>query len=201
MMPNYNEQLWTSIRPSVLRAGNKLKFGQNPRLMTKLLATGHAYIAEASAQDAICGIGISVTDAQRGMPHKGENLRGKALMQVKTELLQSAPVLPGNTNSASHHLDNTFPKKAKLQQTSNADATVKTQTKAEIKGDCKGGCSTHDVLCSYGYCYECCFNNECSCTEVPTIKSARIGKPKQKKPDMQVLAKLEPCALESLNPS
>ena len=188
MMPNYNEQLWTSIRPSVLRTGNKLKFGQNPRLMTKLLATGNAYIAEASAQDAICGIGISVTDAQRGMPHKGENLLGKALMQVRTELLQNAPVLPGNTQSASHQrLNDRSPKKAKLQQTLSADATVNTQTKAEIKGDCKGGCNTRDVLCNYGYCYECCFNIECSCTEMPTIKSARIGKPKQKKPDMQLL--------------
>ena len=207
MMPNYDEQMWSSIRPAVLRAGNKLKFGQNPQLMTKLLATGQAYIAEASAQDAICGIGISVTDAQGGMPHKGDNLLGKALMQVRTELLQGAPILPGKPDNADSYqtaLNNAFPKKAKLQQTTNAEPTVQAQPKPEVKGDCKGDCKTHDVLCNYGYCYECCFNNECSCSEkhphpnqldgnapkaveMPTIKSAREGKPKQTKQDMQVL--------------
>ena len=105
-MPNYNEQMWSSIRPAVLKAGNKLKFGQNPKLMTKLLATRHAYIAEASARDAICGIGISVTDAQRGMPHKGENLLGKALMQVRTELLQDAPILPARQHRQCRFLPN-----------------------------------------------------------------------------------------------
>ena len=62
-MPNYNEDLWSQIRPAVLLAGNTLKFGQNSNLSSKLLLTSLSHLAEASATDAICGIGISVKDA------------------------------------------------------------------------------------------------------------------------------------------
>ena len=86
-MPNYNEDLWSQIRPAVLLAGNTLKFGQNPRLSSKLLLTSLSYLAEASATDAICGIGISVKDAYLGSEHQGQNLLGKALMEVRAKLL------------------------------------------------------------------------------------------------------------------
>ena len=73
-MPNYNEEVWSQIRPSVLLAGNTLKFGQNSELSSKLIHTSTSRLAEASASDTICGIGISVADAYNGAKHRGQNL-------------------------------------------------------------------------------------------------------------------------------
>ena len=86
-MPNYNEEVWSQIRPAVLLAGNTLKFGQNSGLSSKLLQTSSSHLAEASAADTICGIGISVADAYSGAKHRGQNLLGVALMEVRSNLL------------------------------------------------------------------------------------------------------------------
>ena len=86
-MPDYNEGLWSQIRPAVLRAGNTLKFNQNPGLSSKLMLTSLSYLAEESATDAISGIGISVKDAYLGPEHQGQNLLGVALMEVRSSLL------------------------------------------------------------------------------------------------------------------
>ena len=87
-MPNYNEEVWSQIRPSVLLAGNTLKFGQNSELSSRLIHTSTSHLAEASASDTICGIGISVADAYNGDKHRGQNLLGIALMKVRSNLLQ-----------------------------------------------------------------------------------------------------------------
>jgi ribA/ribD-fused uncharacterized protein len=87
-MSNYNEEVWSQIRPSVLLAGNTLKFGQNSDLSSKLIHTSTSHLAEASASDTICGIGISVADAYNGARHRGQNLLGIALMEVRSSLLQ-----------------------------------------------------------------------------------------------------------------
>ena len=86
-MPNYNEDLWSQVRHVVLLAGNTLKFGQNSNLSSRLLLTSLSHLAEASAYDAICGIGISVKDAYRGAKHQGQNLLGIAPMEVRSNLL------------------------------------------------------------------------------------------------------------------
>ena len=69
-MPNYNEEVWSKIRPAVLLASNTLKFGQSSALSSKLLRTSSSHLAEASVTDTICGIDISVADAYGGAEHR-----------------------------------------------------------------------------------------------------------------------------------
>ena len=70
-MSNYNEEVLSQIRPAVLLAGNTLKFGQNSALSSTLLLTSSSHLAEASATDTVCGIGISIADAYGGAKHRG----------------------------------------------------------------------------------------------------------------------------------
>ena len=89
-MSNYSEDQWSQIRPTVLLAGNTRKFCQNSSLSSRLLLTSLSHLVEASATGAICGIGISVKDAYRGAKHRGRNLLGIALMEVRSSLLLHA---------------------------------------------------------------------------------------------------------------
>jgi ribA/ribD-fused uncharacterized protein len=68
--------------------GCRAKFQQNEMLATRLLQTGRKPIAEASPSDTIFGIGLAPNNplAQDPANWKGQNLLGKALMQVREEL-------------------------------------------------------------------------------------------------------------------
>ncbi|OAQ81364.1 hypothetical protein VFPBJ_03948 [Purpureocillium lilacinum] len=59
-------------------------------LREMLLATGEREIVEASPYDSIWGIGFTERDAEGMREHWGENLLGKALMEVRSELRESA---------------------------------------------------------------------------------------------------------------
>lgn len=85
---NFNARIWDEHKLNIVIAGNKLKFGQNPDLRKKLLSTGDAILCEASPYDNIWGIGMSVKDAGWNNPQswQGENLLGKALMEVRKYL-------------------------------------------------------------------------------------------------------------------
>ena len=74
---------WDSHKYELVVQGNRLKFGQNPRLMQVLKSTSGKTLVEAAANDRVWGIGISVEDACRGVQWRGENLLGKALMVVR----------------------------------------------------------------------------------------------------------------------
>ncbi|UNI19240.1 hypothetical protein JDV02_005437 [Purpureocillium takamizusanense] len=58
-------------------------------LREMLMATGDREIVEASPYDAIWGIGFTERDAEAMREHWGENLLGKALMEVRRELRES----------------------------------------------------------------------------------------------------------------
>lgn len=80
--------IWQEHAFNIVVVGNLEKFTQNKRLGDILVSTNSAIIAEASPYDRIWGIGLSATDPKSRDPQKwrGENLLGKALMEVREVL-------------------------------------------------------------------------------------------------------------------
>lgn len=83
---NYNEDIWKSMRYNVMLNALRLKFSQNDNLCKLLLDTGEDIIVEANPFDRIWSIGIGIVKAQQGTPWRGQNLLGKALMEIRKEL-------------------------------------------------------------------------------------------------------------------
>jgi len=82
---HWDQDKWDKHKYAIVCQGTRLKT-TNKKVRKVLLGTGHASLAEASAKDRIWGIGVSVKDALQGKQWRGENLLGKALMQVRGEL-------------------------------------------------------------------------------------------------------------------
>lgn len=80
---NFNTDLWNKHCRTIVEQGNYLKFSQNKKLGEFLFSTGDEIIAEASPYDRIWGIGLSREDAEKGVPWKGTNWLGEALMSVR----------------------------------------------------------------------------------------------------------------------
>lgn len=78
---NYDDKIWSSIRFGVMHNILYYKFSQNNVLRDKLLSTGDAELYEASPYDKIWGIGSDNVEEV-----KGQNLLGKALMEVREAL-------------------------------------------------------------------------------------------------------------------
>jgi ribA/ribD-fused uncharacterized protein len=85
---NYDEQIWGAVRYEVVVKGNYAKFSQNDNLKKILLETKDAILVEASPYDRIWGVGISKENPDIYNPAKwrGQNLLGKALMEVRKQL-------------------------------------------------------------------------------------------------------------------
>lgn len=91
---NFKIDDWSQVSYSIMLAGLKLKFKQNPDLASKLLETGSKNIYEASPYDKIWGIGLDPSKAftleKEGKFDtnnlNGMNLLGKALMEVRKEM-------------------------------------------------------------------------------------------------------------------
>lgn len=75
---------WEEVKYEIMVAGCRAKFTGHPTFMKTLLDTGDCLIAEDSPQDFIWGI----RDGHGGFT--GENLLGKALMQVREEICAAA---------------------------------------------------------------------------------------------------------------
>ena len=84
----YNENLWKTIRPQVMRRGLRAKFQQNPELLLQLLGTGSAILCECAPRDAIWGIGLAADDPRSDdtKEWRGRNLLGRALMRVREDM-------------------------------------------------------------------------------------------------------------------
>lgn len=78
---NYDDNIWSRNRYNIMIDILYAKFSQNSNLMDKLLITGKAELFEASPYDKIWGIGSSDVNIING-----ENLLGKALMEVRSKL-------------------------------------------------------------------------------------------------------------------
>lgn len=77
-------------------AGTIAKFGQNPKLKGKLLATGDQLLVEAASRDRVWGIGYTAKHAMSYQQHWGENRLGKALMEAREHLRQEDSKMDDN---------------------------------------------------------------------------------------------------------
>jgi ribA/ribD-fused uncharacterized protein len=84
----YNENTWSKIRFDIMVKILKAKFSQNDLLRNVLLSTENRVIVEASPTDRIWGIGLGEDDLgiEDESNWKGQNLLGKALMEVREYL-------------------------------------------------------------------------------------------------------------------
>jgi ribA/ribD-fused uncharacterized protein len=83
---NFNPSVWDSVKHDLVKTGLREKFNQNPVLKSYLLKYKGYQIVEASPEDRIWGIGFSEFDAIENIDHWGENLLGKILTELATEL-------------------------------------------------------------------------------------------------------------------
>jgi ribA/ribD-fused uncharacterized protein len=88
----FDQQTWNDRKLKLVMLGNLYKFRQNPELGHILLGTDGKVLVEASPYDKIWGIGLRDNHPDACDPSKwpGQNLLGKALMQVRHKLLAEA---------------------------------------------------------------------------------------------------------------
>ena len=82
------EATWLAQRFDIVVRGNLAKFGQSDKLRRTLADTGDRELVEASPRDRIWGIGLRADDPRVHDPAQwqGENLLGKALVEVRRQL-------------------------------------------------------------------------------------------------------------------
>ncbi len=83
---NYNDKVWAEKRYQIVYEAVYAKFTQDEKVASILLGTKNGRIVEAASYDRIWGIGYSVNNALSNKARWGQNLLGKALMQVRGEL-------------------------------------------------------------------------------------------------------------------
>lgn len=91
---DFKQEIWDKQCFEIVVRGNLAKFAQNEDLKLWLLATAPGVLVEASPVDSIWGIGLHKKDPQTSDPRRwqGRNLLGFALMRVRDELAQAAPL-------------------------------------------------------------------------------------------------------------
>jgi ribA/ribD-fused uncharacterized protein len=92
----FTDASWDEVKSGVVVAGTIAKFGQNPKLKGKLLATGDRLLVEAASRDRVWGIGYTAKHAMSYRQHWGENRLGKALMEAREHLRQEDTKRDGN---------------------------------------------------------------------------------------------------------
>lgn len=88
----FNESTWNQHKFNIVVNGNLFKFSQNEDLKKQLLETGDKILVEGSPYDKIWGVGLKWDDPKilDEKNWQGENLLGKALMEVRTKLRNGA---------------------------------------------------------------------------------------------------------------
>lgn len=84
----FEKGIWDDNKYQIMVKGLYLKFEQNPEIKKRLLATGDKVLVEGSPYDKIWGVGLHygddlILDEKNWL---GENLLGKALMEVREML-------------------------------------------------------------------------------------------------------------------
>lgn len=96
---NYDEELWSRLRFTVVTFGNYLKFRSNPELRTFLESTGNRTLVEAAWYDSVWGVKLSQDDDSilDEANWQGQNLLGKALMTVRDSFKEWREIELGRT--------------------------------------------------------------------------------------------------------
>ncbi len=84
---NFDNKLWDDNKVNIVKTGIRLKFEQNFVISQMLVATGQKHLVEASNSDRIWGIGYSSKNALQNLNSWGQNLLGKILMDIRSELI------------------------------------------------------------------------------------------------------------------
>lgn len=84
---NFDEAVWASARVDLMTEIVTAKFKQNPDLMSLLLNTGDALLAEANNFDKFWGCGLRASDSAINNPKKwpGKNVLGNILMNIRDD--------------------------------------------------------------------------------------------------------------------
>jgi hypothetical protein len=85
---NFDVEKWNDYKFDIVCQGNLLKFFQNKEAMIELLKTGNKILVEGSPYDKVWGVGLKWDDPKilSEKNWQGENLLGKALMEVRETL-------------------------------------------------------------------------------------------------------------------
>ena len=86
---NFDKSIWDKEKYEIMKTGIRYKFSQNIKLKKKLIQTGNKKLYEASKYDKIWGIGMTQQEAKEieEANFPGENLLGKALMEIRQEFI------------------------------------------------------------------------------------------------------------------
>lgn len=89
MIRGYDDEIWNEVKFNIVKRNNYLKFSQNPGWKELLIYTQGYELVEASPYDTIYGIGLSEDDPLilNSENWRGENLLGKALMEVRKMII------------------------------------------------------------------------------------------------------------------
>ena len=96
LVKNYDDAEWNRVRYDYMVEVLTAKFLSNKAYARVLVDTFGKTIVEASPYDEIWGIKISINDPDRldETKWKGQNLLGKALMEVRDDLIMNGMVFP-----------------------------------------------------------------------------------------------------------
>jgi ribA/ribD-fused uncharacterized protein len=91
LVPGFEQAVWDHRKYNIVVDGNMLRFAKNADLRRRLIETGNRELVEASPKDRIWGIGYNASAAPKVSRSRwGENLLGKALMEVRQALAEEA---------------------------------------------------------------------------------------------------------------
>ena len=88
LVSDFDSATWDNHKVAIVYHGNRAKFAANAGARRQLLATGDAMLVEANPRDWIWGCGLPADDPQLSNPMlwRGENLLGRILTLIRTEL-------------------------------------------------------------------------------------------------------------------
>jgi len=87
LVKGFDQATWDASKYDIVVQANRYKFSQNLDLRTRLLETEGRELVEASPMDRIWGVGYAKGKALQNRARWGQNLLGKALMQVRDEII------------------------------------------------------------------------------------------------------------------